>query len=175
MNHRSTLTIHRSLLSGDRSALRGIPSTLTGGGSVATDLRSMATDPRPAATDFRSNATENRSNLTEFWSNSAPLRSRFRWLSSRFEVDWGFKGAFCSALEVVSRAFRPKRGRFTGMGSLDGVKNAAWRAKKRLEACFAFPKAESGCRGLVRQNEGGGFWLPGGTRILANAPTRPRL
>lgn len=157
MNHRSTLTIHRSLLSGDRSALRDIPSTLTGGGSAATDRRSMATDPRSGATDFRSNATENWSNLTENRSNSAPSRSRFWQSSSRFEGDWGFKGAFCSVLEVASRAFDPKRGRFTGMGSLDGVKNAAWMAKRGLESCCAFPKPESGCRGLVRQNEGGGF------------------
>jgi hypothetical protein len=175
MNNRSTLTTHRSHLSGDRSALRGIPSTLTGGGSAATDRRSMAADPRPAATDFRSNATENRSNLTEFRSNSAPLRSRFWRSSSRFEGDCGFKGAFCSALEVASRVFDPKKGRFIGMGSLDGVKNAAWGAKRRLAACFAFPKSESGCRGLVRQNEGWGFRLPGGTRILANAPTTAAL
>jgi hypothetical protein len=113
--------------------------------------------------------------LTENRSNWAPSRSRFRCSSSRFGGDWGFKGAVCSALEVASRAFDPKRGRFTGIDRLNGVKNAAWRAKRRLEACFAVAKPENGCRGLVRQNEGGGFWLPGGTRILANAPTRPRL
>jgi hypothetical protein len=48
-------------------------------------------------------------------------------------------------------------------------------AKRHLEACFALQNPESGCRGLVRQNEGGGFWLPGATRIPANAPRRRAL